>query len=92
MSQTDQDDARGTVEETSGCTCVVCVTSRANRRQSELIKQLTAEIERLHAAVAEMEKRVAVLTEEKRQLVVACEAIGQGARSGYIPRAWEGDH
>jgi hypothetical protein len=41
-----------------------------------------AELERLHEQVARLE-------EEKRQLVVLCEAIGAKARNGEIPRFWE---
>jgi len=44
------------------------------------------------ARVAALEGAVSALKEEQRQLLVAAEAIGEGARSGYIPRAWEGDH
>ena len=37
----------------------------------------------------EARQRIAYLEEEKRQLVVLCEAIGAKARSGEIPRFWE---
>lgn len=51
------------------------------------------EIERdRDAARAEIDRlagQVRFLTEEKRQLVVLCEAIGTKARSGEIPRFWE---
>ncbi len=38
---------------------------------------------------ARLREQVRVLTEEKRQLVVLCEAIGARARGGEIPRFWE---
>lgn len=45
--QTKQTAPPGMVEETAGCMCVVCVTSRANRRQAEMITSLQASIARV---------------------------------------------
>lgn len=40
------------VVDLSGCTCVTCVTSRANRTQAERIKALTATIARVRELCA----------------------------------------
>lgn len=53
-----------------------------NLRLREQAGDMAEEIERL-------QQQVKFLTEEKRQLVVLCEAIGAKARSGEIPRFWE---
>lgn len=53
-----------------------------NLRLREQADEMAEEIERL-------QNQIKVLVEEKRQLVVLCEAIGAKARSGEIPRFWE---
>lgn len=42
--------------------------------------------------IAELETERGTAREHLRQAYVAIQAIGEGARSGYIPRAWEGSH
>ena len=49
-------------EPLSGCPCVVCVTSRANLRQSDTIKRLTAERDEAVAVIG----RVRALCENSR--------------------------
>lgn len=64
----------------------------SNRNLAVLAAELRyqyAEVDHMAAEIERLEKRATVLAEEKRQLVVLCEAIGAKARSGEIPRFWE---
>lgn len=58
------------------------------RRAEESWRQASAvqsdEVERLHATVAALQKRIETLTEEKCQLVIAAQAIGEAGRAGRL--------